>query len=422
MAFQWRKRYSFLLILVSATVIFLCAALSDRIFYTVESGQVGVLYRLLWGTETDKTYGEGLTVIFPWNKLYIYDVREQQYAEEVEVLSYNGLSILVSFSFRFRLVADKVGVLHQTLGPEYLEKLIRPTLIASVREVVGNYRPEELFTTHSATLQDEIQLVSQQGIEVYNIKFNEILVKAIKLPGKVENAIQDKLVLQQVAEGYDYRLVSEERERQRKTIQSDGIRIFHETIDKGLSPSVLSYLNIDAMRELAESDNSKVVVLGNKGADGLMMPLMMDDLNRPNAARSSQSPGTRPLGSNNPTRGGVDSDGKAGTEAFPGESPTGTTGALGTLPAAGTTAPGGGGTGGAALSTAGEPAVLSDAASTVGLKPGTSSTNASSTPQPSSTNGTASPALSPQGGNNARAQATPAPKSGEGRPSGQKRR
>lgn len=419
MSFQWRKRYSFLLILVSATVIFVSAALSDRIFYTVESGQVGVLYRLLWGTETDKTYGEGLTIIFPWNKLYIYDVREQQYAEEVEVLSYNGLSILVSFSFRFRLVADKVGVLHQTLGPEYLEKLIRPTLIASVREVVGNYRPEELFTTHSATLQDEIQLVSQQGIEVYNIKFNEILVKAIKLPGKVENAIQDKLVLQQVAEGYDFRLVTEERERQRKTIQSDGIRIFHETIDKGLSPSVLSYLNIDAMRELAESENSKVVVLGNKGADGLMMPLMMDDLNRPNAARSGISSGTRPSGSNNPTRGSTDGDSKAGPESPAGERSPGSSGTPGTLPAANATPLGGEGS---TKSAAGQSAVLSNAATTIGLKADPPGAKAPSSPSQPASDGKAAPAASPPEGNKSRTQATPAPNSGVGQSSGQKRR
>lgn len=278
MAYRWRTRYTLGLILAFSFFIFLVAALADRIFHRVGTGEVGVLYLYFWGTETKRTYPEGITITFPWNEIFLYDVREQQYSDEVVVLSYNGLSIKVTFSFRFQLVAEKVGVLHVVLGPDYLEKVIKPTLFASVREVVGNYRPEELFTTHSATLQDEIRVVAQQSIENYHIRFNEILVKSIVLPPKVENAIQDKLVLQQIAEGYDFRLVSEERERQRKQIESDGIRIFHETVAKGLGTKSLTYLQIRAIENLAASQNAKILLLGSGKHDSLMLPIMVDGL------------------------------------------------------------------------------------------------------------------------------------------------
>jgi regulator of protease activity HflC (stomatin/prohibitin superfamily) len=280
MLFRWRKRYSFTLVIATAFTVFIVAAFWHRVFYSVHSGEVGVLYRFFRGTNTERTYGEGLTILFPWNKLYIYDVREQEKSEDVEVMSYNGLSIRVSFSFRFQPDPDRVGELHKKIGPEYVDKLVRPLLVATVREVIGNYRPEELFTTHSATLQDEIRQIAQREIEAYHVSINQILVKAVKLPESVEKAIQEKLVLQQVAEGYDFRLVSEERERQRKLIESDGIRQFHENVAKGLSGPILTYLNIQAMQQLALSDNAKVVVLGGKGGDGLMLPLMVDDLNK----------------------------------------------------------------------------------------------------------------------------------------------
>lgn len=278
MAFKWRRRHSFGLIIAVSLFIFLVALLADRIFHRVGTGEVGVLYLYFWGTEQERTYAEGITITFPWNEIFIYTVREQQYSDEVVVLSYNGLSIRVAFSFRFQLVPEKVGVLHVLLGPDYLEKVIKPTLFASVREVVGNYRPEELFTTHSATLQDEIRVVAQQSIENYYIRFSEILVKSIVLPPKVENAIQDKLVLQQVAEGYDFRLVSEERERLRKQIESDGIRVFLDTVSKSLDKKLLTYLQIRAMETLATSPNAKLLVLGNQQDGNLMVPIMMNDL------------------------------------------------------------------------------------------------------------------------------------------------
>lgn len=276
-----RQRYSFKIVLLVAFVILIAAAFWPRVFYVVNSGQTGVLYRFFWGTQTSRTYGEGLTILFPWNSLFIYDVREQERSEDVEVLSYNGLIISVGLSYRFQPDADKVALIHQRLGPDYTSKLVQPLLQSTVREVIGNYRPEELFTTHSATLQEEIGQIAQRKIEPYFIRINQIFVKRVKLPEMVENAIQDKLVLQQVAEGYDFRLVSEERERQRKLIESDGIRQYNANIAGSLTSPVLRYMSIRAMERLATSSNSKVVVLGGKEGEGLMLPLMMNDLNGP---------------------------------------------------------------------------------------------------------------------------------------------
>ncbi|MFM7199341.1 MAG: SPFH domain-containing protein [Myxococcota bacterium] len=294
---RWQKRYLFAGMMATLFALFLVAAFWQRIFYSIHTGQVGVLYRFFWGTYTERTYGEGLNVVFPWNTLFLYDVREQEQTEEVEVLSYNGLSIRVSFSFRFQPDAARVGLLHQKLGPTYVQKLVRPMMVATVREVIGNYRPEELFTTHSATLQEEIRQIAQREIAPYHIGITQILVKSVKLPAEVEKAIQEKLVLQQVAEGYDFRLVSEERERQRKQIESEGIRVYHETVARALTAPLLEFLHIQTLAGLVTSQNAKVVVLGEGRSAGTMFPLMLNDLD---ASPSRTSPGPAPKGSLHP--------------------------------------------------------------------------------------------------------------------------
>ncbi|MFM7199384.1 MAG: prohibitin family protein [Myxococcota bacterium] len=270
--------------------IFLVAALAHRIFYVVDSGHAAVMYRFFWGTDIQNVYREGLHIVFPWNHLIIYEVREQELTEEVQVLSFNGLNIGVVFSFRYRPDEPILPLLHQNLGPNYVDKVVRPVLISAVCEVIGNYRPEELYTTHSATIQEEIQRVCERDIEEHHIKFSQVLIKDINLPEKVTQAIEEKLTLQQQAEGYDFRLISEERERIRKTVESEGIRQYNMTIAEALTPALLQYLQIDAMRALSLSDNSKVVVLGGDPKQTLSMPLMLDDL-RSKPARANLSTG-----------------------------------------------------------------------------------------------------------------------------------
>ena len=61
---------SFLILLI------IIAYLSQKIFYTILPGEAGVHWsRFHNGTEIDYVYPEGMHVIVPWDKLYIYNVR-----------------------------------------------------------------------------------------------------------------------------------------------------------------------------------------------------------------------------------------------------------------------------------------------------------------------------------------------------------
>ena len=53
---------------------------------TIDSGQSGVLYRTFDdGVVTDEPpLGEGFHIIAPWNKVYIYEVRQQEVFEKNE--------------------------------------------------------------------------------------------------------------------------------------------------------------------------------------------------------------------------------------------------------------------------------------------------------------------------------------------------
>ncbi len=67
-------------------------------------------------------------------------------------------------------------------------------------------------------------------------------------------------------------LMKETQEAERKRIEAKGIADFQRIITQGLSKNLLLWKGIEATEKLAESSNSKVVVIGS-GESGL--PLIL---------------------------------------------------------------------------------------------------------------------------------------------------
>ena len=110
-------------------------------FYTVNPGEKAIFKRFGGGLIKDKVIPQGFHVMAPWNKVYIYNVKIQEDYEAMEVLSKNGLSIKLDLSFRFTPEVSQLGYLHDLIGKDYLESIIRPEIRSVTREVIGEYLP-----------------------------------------------------------------------------------------------------------------------------------------------------------------------------------------------------------------------------------------------------------------------------------------
>src|SRR5665213_2031768 len=96
-----------------------------QVFITIHSGEVGVLYmRFGGGTQTDRVLGQGLKIIAPWDRLFIYDVRVQETKHSMDVLTNEGLTVKLELSIRYHPELDLVGLLHDRIGPQYKDCLL----------------------------------------------------------------------------------------------------------------------------------------------------------------------------------------------------------------------------------------------------------------------------------------------------------
>ena len=121
----------------------------SRSSVNIGSGEAGVLFRTLGGgVVTDAPpKGEGFKIIAPWNRIVIYNVKQQEVLESMQVLSSNGLEITIDVSVLYQPVYDQLGLLHQTKGENYLNSVLLPNIRAVARSVVGRYTPEQLNST-----------------------------------------------------------------------------------------------------------------------------------------------------------------------------------------------------------------------------------------------------------------------------------
>ena len=245
------------------------------IVISIKPGELGVLYaRFRGGTQLQHTYEEGIHFIQPWNIMYIYDVRVQEETQNIDVLTLDGLTINVQISLRFQIIRDRLPALHQEIGPRYREKVVLPIMNSAVRQTIGSYRPDDLYSTARQELQDQMLVDAVEEMGRIPILIQGFVVKTITLPEVLRDSIERKLVAEQNYLRYKYILLEEQQEARRKIIEAEGIKAYQMLVNEHMTQNFLRYQGIQATKDLASSANAKVVVIGGK--DGLPVILNAD--------------------------------------------------------------------------------------------------------------------------------------------------
>ncbi|MGH9693720.1 MAG: prohibitin family protein, partial [Bryobacteraceae bacterium] len=144
---------------------------------TVPSGMVGVLWKRFngydmycWcfvgrGTILDpgELREEGLHIVWPWDKLFLYNLRLQPATQTYNAITKDGVSVNVQVSIRFQLLHNPIGVLHKFIGPRYLESVVSPEIGSQTREVISQYTAQEVYTSREA-IQEKIRNNSQKSL------------------------------------------------------------------------------------------------------------------------------------------------------------------------------------------------------------------------------------------------------------------
>lgn len=268
------NKTKFMFFIGVAIVIVLLTA-GSRIFFKIEAHERAVLFKSLSGQlMKDEIIQPGWNVKAPWNDIYKYEVSEQTIEENMDVLDKNGLNISVDVTVRFHPKYDKIGQLQENFRGDYMNRLVVPETRSTVRQVMGRYTAEEIYSTKRPEVEAAIKEENRQilGAEGNEVEMRSLLIRSIRLPEQIKQAIENKLKQEQEALAYSFRLDKEGSEAERKRIAAQGEAKANQIINSSLTNALLKMRGIEATQDLAKSPNAKVVIIGS-GKDG--MPLIL---------------------------------------------------------------------------------------------------------------------------------------------------
>jgi regulator of protease activity HflC (stomatin/prohibitin superfamily) len=312
------------------------------VIITVPSGSVGVLWKRFngldlycwcWvgrGTVLDprELREEGLHIIWPWDKLYLYNLRLQSTQQTYNAISKDGVNVKAQISVRYQLLHNSVAVLHKFIGPDFLTSVVNPEIGSQARQVISQYTGEAVYTSREQ-IQKQIRDATQKSLAAnlnklvqpeameqpdpkhYNdflqdaIQILDTLVLSIELPPDIVAAINRQTEQYYMIQEYKFRVEREAEESKRKQIEADGIAAFQKTVSQGISDSYLRWRGIEATLLLSQSPNAKVVVIGS-GKDGL--PIILNAEPNPSGA-APQSGASGASSSTTPSGSGASSSG-----------------------------------------------------------------------------------------------------------------
>ena len=130
------------------------------------------------------------------------------------------------------------------------------------------FKPEEIYSTKREEIAAGILLAMQEMVKSKYVNVENVIVRNVVLPAKITEAINAKLAADQEQQKMEFTLLKETQEAERKRIEAKGIADFQKIVSSGITETLLRWKGIEATQRLAESPNSKVIIIGS-GKDGL---------------------------------------------------------------------------------------------------------------------------------------------------------
>jgi prohibitin 1 len=179
---------------------------------------------------------------------------------------------VLEISCLYHLEADKADQVYREIGPNYENVVVKPQFRSAIRDNTVKHESKDLYTSGREVITNEIFTELVADLKPRGFVVEKILLRRIQLPQMVVEAINAKLAADQQAQQMQFVLAKERQEAERKRIEAQGIQDFQKIISQGLSEQLLRWKGIETTKALAESNNSKIVIIG--GRDGL--PLILN--------------------------------------------------------------------------------------------------------------------------------------------------
>lgn len=239
----------------------------------IDAGQIGV--KSLFGKVSDDILTSGLNMVNPLVDVKTVDIKTQNYTmsgvhdegdqagdDAIRVLTADGLEVIIDLTVLYRVVGIEAPRIVKETGLDYKDKIVRPLTRTKIRDNAVYFTAIELYSNKRDQFQNRIFKSIEDDFKKRGLILEQLLVRNITLPNNVKTSIEEKIKAEQEAQKMEFVLQKEKQEAERKRVEAQGIADYQRIMSSGLTDKQLQYEQIQVLKGLVTSPNSKVIVMG----------------------------------------------------------------------------------------------------------------------------------------------------------------
>jgi regulator of protease activity HflC (stomatin/prohibitin superfamily) len=196
----------------------------------------------------------------------------EDFVGPTSVLSRDNLKISFSVHLVWKVRPDRVKEFvekYSTLGDERNpDRIVQTAYSNFLKEPLRTYARDEIQRLNGLEIKDKItpvgEAISRRVLELTKdtpFQVTSVVVGNIQYPDEVANAVSTKMAATQVLERKQIEIAIEEREKQKRIVQAEGIARSMEIINTRLTSQYLQHEAIEAQKAMVGSPNHTTIYI-----------------------------------------------------------------------------------------------------------------------------------------------------------------
>lgn len=262
-----------------------------RLIIIVPAGTVAVVET--FGKVSERSLKPGVNFVSPLSNTVEFSTRLRDIKETVAATSSEGLNIDIDVSLQYRIDPQQASSIYQNIGIKEQE-IIVSRFRAIIRQITAQYPVKDIYGLKRQQIAQTLHQELSAQLNSLGFIVEEALLRKIVLPQSISVAIQQKIEAEQASERQEFinnknrkeieftlekekkqaeiQKVKAQGEAERRKIEAQGIAESQKLIAGSLTDRIIELRAIEATQKLAESPNTKTIVVG-RSKDGL--PLIL---------------------------------------------------------------------------------------------------------------------------------------------------
>ena len=229
----------------------------------IPTGHTGVI--TTFGKVENYTLDSGIHLIAPWQSVVKMDNRVQKETVSLSAFSKDIQEVNMVYSVNYQISKKDAMTIYSTIGKEYYNTVIAPSVMEAVKTVTAKYTAEELITDRNA-LALGVEKELGAALTKYNIELVSTAIEDIDFTDAFTDAVEAKQVAQQnklrAETEAETKLIEANAQAEARRIEADAEAYVNETTSASLTPEILTkmyYEKWDGVLPEIVSDGNMII-------------------------------------------------------------------------------------------------------------------------------------------------------------------